>query len=224
MQYVHAMGNGPGGLQEYQDLFDKYPRLQGGFVWEWIEHGIRQHTLDGEGYFAYGGDFGEKVHDGNFVIDGLVSADLEPRPGLLDFKKVVEQLSLIIDRRWQMLSVRNKYDFLDTSHLSFIWKVEGPDGCAAQGTLEVPVTAAGEESVVVLPAELSALLGDQRVVSISAVLATDELWAPSGHQIAWGQQGQVAAPLPEVIGDGQAEVQGRKVHFGPAVFSLDTGS
>lgn len=222
-EYVHAMGNGPGGLQEYQDLFDKYPRLQGGFVWEWIEHGIRQHTLDGEAYFAYGGDFGEKVHDGNFVIDGLVSADLEPRPGLLDFKKVVEPLSLIIDRRWQMLSVRNKYDFLDTSHLSFIWKVEGPDGCAAQGTLEVPVTAAGEESVVVLPAELSALLGDQRVVSISAVLATDELWAPSGHQIAWGQQGQVAAPLPEVIGDGQAEVHGRKVHFGPAVFSLDTG-
>lgn len=68
-EYAHAMGNGPGGLQEYQDLFDNYPRLQGGFVWEWIEHGIRQHTLDGEAYFAYGGDFGEKVHDGNFVID-----------------------------------------------------------------------------------------------------------------------------------------------------------
>lgn len=222
-EYVHAMGNGPGGLQEYQELFDKYPRLQGGFVWEWIEHGIRQHTMDGEAYFAYGGDFGEKVHDGNFVIDGLVSADLEPRPGLLDFKKVVEPLSLVIDANWQRLNIHNKYNFLDTSHLAFTWSVAGPEGRVACGTLEVPLTAAGEESGVVLPAELAAHRGEQRVVSISAVLAADEPWAQAGHQIAWGQQGQVAAPLPEVSGDGQVEVAGRNVRFGPAVFSLDTG-
>lgn len=222
-EYVHAMGNGPGGLAEYQDLFDKYPRLQGGFVWEWIEHGIRQHTLDGEAYFGYGGDFGEKVHDGNFVIDGLVSADLEPRPGLLDFKKVVEPLSLDIEPNWQSLTVHNKYDFLDTTHVTFTWSVEGPEGRLADGTLEVPVTTAGAESGVVLPAEVSAHRGEQRVLLISAVLAADEPWAPAGHQIAWGQQGQVSAPLPEVIGDGAAEVQGRNLCFGPAVFSLDTG-
>lgn len=222
-EYVHAMGNGPGGLAEYQDLFDQYPRLQGGFVWEWMEHGIRQHTLDGEAYFGYGGDFGEKVHDGNFVIDGLVSADLEPRPGLLDFKKVVEPLALTIDQQWQSLSVRNKYDFLDTAHLAFTWSVEGPAGREAQGTLEVPVTAAGAQSDVVLPAELSAQCGEQRVLLISAVLAADEPWAPAGHQIAWAQQGQAAAPIPEVIGAAEAVLEGRNVYFGPAIFSLDTG-
>ncbi|MEI2400859.1 glycoside hydrolase family 2 TIM barrel-domain containing protein, partial [Paenibacillus phytohabitans] len=71
-EFGHAMGNGPGGIKEYFDLFYKYDRLQGGFVWEWLDHGIRQYTDDGEEYFAYGGDFGETPHDGNFVIDGLV--------------------------------------------------------------------------------------------------------------------------------------------------------
>ena len=125
-EYVHAMGNGPGGMQEYQDLFETYPRLQGGFVWEWIEHGIRQHAPDGEAFFAYGGDFGEKVHDGNFVIDGMVSADLEPRPGLLDYKKVVEPVDLSISADWREVAVHNKFDFLDTAHLAWIWRGRRP--------------------------------------------------------------------------------------------------
>jgi beta-galactosidase/evolved beta-galactosidase subunit alpha len=71
-EYAHAMGNGPGGLKEYWETFYAYDRLQGGFVWEWVDHGLRQHSPKGKEYFAYGGDFGETPHDGNFVIDGLV--------------------------------------------------------------------------------------------------------------------------------------------------------
>ena len=74
-EYAHAMGNGPGGLSDYQELFEAHPRLAGGFVWEWIDHGIARTAEDGTPYFAYGGDFGEEVHDGNFVIDGLVFPD-----------------------------------------------------------------------------------------------------------------------------------------------------
>ena len=93
-EYVHAMGNGPGGMSEYQELFHRYPRLMGGFVWEWLEHGITRTGPDGQEHFVYGGDFGEEVHDGNFVTDGLVDANRVPRPGLLDFKKVIEPLSI----------------------------------------------------------------------------------------------------------------------------------
>ena len=75
------MGNGPGGLADYAELFDRHPRLHGGFIWEWIDHGITQLTPAGERYFGYGGDFGERVHDGNFVIDGLVFPDRTPSPG-----------------------------------------------------------------------------------------------------------------------------------------------
>jgi beta-galactosidase len=88
-EYAHAMGNGPGGLLEYRELFEKYPRCQGGFVWEWIDYGLR--TRDGHGeFFGYGGDFGEPVHDGNFVADGLVFPDRTPSPGLIEFAKVFE--------------------------------------------------------------------------------------------------------------------------------------
>lgn len=222
-EYVHAMGNGPGGLREYQELFEKYPRLQGGFVWEWIEHGLRQHTVDGEAYFAYGGDFGEKVHDGNFVIDGLVSADLEPRPGLLDYKKVIEPVAMGIDQDWAALEVHNKYDFLSTGFLAFTWRIDGPDGRLGEGTLEVPVTAAGARSAVVLPGEIAAAKGEARVLSISAVLAADQPWAPAGHEVAWAQQGDPAASVPVVVNSGTVLPEGQLVRFGPAAFALATG-
>ncbi|MBP2411820.1 beta-galactosidase [Arthrobacter stackebrandtii] len=222
-EYVHAMGNGPGGLREYQGLFEKYPRLQGGFVWEWIEHGIRQHTLDGEAYFAYGGDFGEKVHDGNFVIDGLVSADLEPRPGLLDFKKAVEPVAIAISADWATAGIHNKHDFLGTSHLAFTWRIDTPEGRHSEGTLEVPATAAGDVAAVVLPEEIRENLGGQRVLSVSAVLAADQPWAPAGHEVAWGQQGSPAAPVPAVGATGRVEARGGEVRLGPAEFDVATG-
>ena len=222
-EYVHAMGNGPGGLQEYQDLFDTYPRLQGGFVWEWIEHGIRQHTPDGEAYFAYGGDFGEAVHDGNFVIDGMISADLQPRPGLLDYKKVVEPLAMVVSADWHELAIHNKYDFLDTAHLAYSWVVAGPDGTVAAGTLEVPVTAAGAKTVVELPQEIAQEWAPERVLTISAALAHQTPWAPAGHEIAWTQQGQPHAPQVQVQGTAEAVVANGSLRFGPAVFSLASG-
>nr|BFF24778.1 hypothetical protein GCM10025732_27430 [Glycomyces mayteni] len=79
-EYAHAMGNGPGGMSEYQRLFEQHERCQGGFIWEWIDHGVRMRAEDGREWFAYGGDFGEPLHDGNFVVDGLVFPDREPSP------------------------------------------------------------------------------------------------------------------------------------------------
>ena len=85
------MGNGPGGLLDYREVFEKYPRCQGGFIWEWIDHGLRT-TIDGREVYAYGGDFGETIHDGNFVCDGLLFPDRTPSPGMLEYVKVIEPL------------------------------------------------------------------------------------------------------------------------------------
>ncbi|MGO4382801.1 glycoside hydrolase family 2 TIM barrel-domain containing protein [Specibacter sp. RAF43] len=222
-EYAHAMGNGPGGLQEYQDLFEQYPRLQGGFVWEWIEHGIRRHTPAGEAYFAYGGDFGEKVHDGNFVIDGLVSADLEPRPGLLDFKKVIAPIALSVDPDWTVLEVHNKHTFIDLAGFAFTWAVHGPDGEVAAGALEVPATAAGARSAVELPGEATAERGPERVLTVTAALAHEQPWAPAGHEVAWAQQGSAAGAVPVVTGGSRPVTQGRRIILGPAEFSKVTG-
>lgn len=222
-EYVHAMGNGPGGMQEYQDLFETYPRLQGGFVWEWMEHGIRQRTPDGEAYFAYGGDFQEQVHDGNFVIDGMVSADLEPRPALLDYKKVIEPVSLSINDAWTAVEIHNKHDFIDVSHLAFTWRVEGPHGEMAAGVLDVPTTTAGARTGVELPAEATAEQGAERVLTVTAALAHSQPWAPAGHELAWGQHGSIAVAHTPVATTAKPVLRENSVVFGPAVFSLATG-
>ncbi len=131
-EYGHAMGNGPGGLSEYQALFDRHPRLHGGFIWEWIDHGISQTSPAGERYFAYGGDFGERVHDGNFVIDGLVFPDRAPSPGLLEAKAVFAPVWIAIDPVAQTISVENRHHTIGTEAYRLCWTVESihvaPDG------------------------------------------------------------------------------------------------
>lgn len=128
-EYVHAMGNGPGEAADYQRLFETYPRLQGGFVWEWLDHGIRQ-VRDGVDYYAYGGDFGEPDHDHNFVIDGLVFPDRTPSPGLKEYAAVIAPVRIAVG---DAVSIENLYRYLDLGHLWFTW--ETTDGATrARGT------------------------------------------------------------------------------------------
>ncbi|WP_375388195.1 glycoside hydrolase family 2 TIM barrel-domain containing protein [uncultured Amnibacterium sp.] len=209
-EYVHAMGNGPGGMSEYEASFRSYPRTQGGFVWEWLEHGIRRTTDDGREFFAYGGDFGEEIHDGNFVADGLVDADRRPRPGLLDYKKVVEPVWMTVDG--ERLTVVNGYDFTGLDHLALLW-TRG----SASGALDLPAVAPGSSAEVRLPAEA---LGDG-VLTVRAVLAADTEWAQAGHEVAWVQGGALAAPAP--AGDRAPEAEGEVLRLGPAAFDAATG-
>lgn len=89
-EYIHAMGNGPGGAEEYEQLIDSYDNFMGGFVWEWCDHAVYMgRTNEGKAKFYYGGDFGEFPHDGNFCMDGLVYPDRTPHTGLLEFKNVI---------------------------------------------------------------------------------------------------------------------------------------
>ncbi len=89
VEYAHAMGNGPGGLSDYQQVFDRYPAIQGHFVWEWIDQGLRGPEPARAGDFLYGGDFGDEPNGSNFCIDGLVLPDLTPMPGLVEYAQVL---------------------------------------------------------------------------------------------------------------------------------------
>ena len=120
-EYAHAMGNGPGGLREYQDAFNKYRRLQGGFIWEWANHGLIKRLEDGTAFYAYGGDFGDTPNDGNFVMDGVCTSDHKPGPGLVELKKVFEPVD--ISKEGDELVLTNRYDFLALDHLRAEWKV-----------------------------------------------------------------------------------------------------
>jgi beta-galactosidase len=201
-EYAHAMGNGPGGLHEYQQLFERHDRLHGGFVWEWIDHGIRSRTADGREFHAYGGDFGEELHDGNFICDGLVFPDRTPSPGLLEYKKVIEPVRITEAGRGTF-TIANRHDFADLSGLTLRWTYEIDGIEHATGELPCPQLAAGESETVALPAAgvpgagggagtESAAVGEAWW-TVSAVLAEDTAWAGAGHEVAWGQWPAVEA-------------------------------
>ena len=143
-EYAHAMGNGPGSLKEYWEAIRNSPRLIGGCVWEWADHGIRQFTDDGVEWFAYGGDFGEYPHDGKFCIDGLTSPDREPHPSLIELKKVYEPIALdLADAASGTVRVTNRRFFSSLDDLALRWEITVRGQIRASGDLAVAGLAPG---------------------------------------------------------------------------------
>ncbi|MBC7238958.1 MAG: beta-galactosidase subunit alpha, partial [Chloroflexi bacterium] len=89
-EYSHAMGNSNGSLSDYWAAIESYDRLQGGFIWDWVDQGLRRKTEDGREWMAYGGDFGDVPNDGNFCCNGLVGPDRDVHPGLIEYKKLIQ--------------------------------------------------------------------------------------------------------------------------------------
>ncbi|MFD9326278.1 glycoside hydrolase family 2 TIM barrel-domain containing protein [Streptomyces sp. NPDC060065] len=195
-EYAHAMGNGPGAFDQYEALVHEYPRLHGGFVWEWRDHGLLATAPDGTPYYAYGGDFGEVVHDGNFVMDGMLLSDDVPTPSLHEFKAVVQPLRFAFDG--EKAAITNLRHSADTSDLRFLWRVEHDGVSVDSGELDVPVVAAGESGWVTLP-RVTVSPDAETWLTIDAVLATGTAWAAQGHVVATAQHDHsVRRPVPRV--------------------------
>ncbi|KAF5254821.1 hypothetical protein FANTH_441 [Fusarium anthophilum] len=199
-EYGHAMENGPGGLTNYIELYRTEPLLQGGFIWEWCNHGLLKR--DGNLlYYAYGGDFGDKPNDADFVLDGLVFSDNSPSPGLLEYKKAIEPVSVRLEKH--KIIFKNHYDFADLSHLVASWHLVGETGDTTPAPLELPNTLPGEESAVDLPS-LSSDFRGETWLSIHIFLKNETVWAPQGHEVAWAQillSKPQASGLAPVIGN-----------------------
>ncbi len=189
-EYAHAMGNGPGGLKEYWETIYESDCLMGGFVWEWVDHGIRRLTGDGREYFAYGGDFGDEPNDGNFVCDGLVFPDRRPSPGLIEYKKIIEPVKVeASDVAAGKFVVTNRYDFMGLDHLLLCWSVTANGQLIQSGSLPAPRIPARKSRTITIPYDLPALAasGTEYHVTLSFLLAQDRGWAMRGHEVAWAQ-------------------------------------
>ncbi|MFJ2017975.1 glycoside hydrolase family 2 TIM barrel-domain containing protein [Streptomyces nodosus] len=226
-EYGHAMGNGPGGLADYQRLFETHDRVQGGFVWEWIDHGVKDERHG----FAYGGDFGEELHDGNFVCDGLLFPDRTPSPGLVEYKKVIEPVRFEARPPAPAeygagpgtVRIRNAHDFLDLTALAFEWSYQVDGETVASGGLPVPRAAPGESVEVKLPEPPDTRDGETQW-TVRALLASDTAWAPKGHPVAWAQF-PVSARPPLRVARGAAPARGDgRITLGPGSFDARTGA
>lgn len=235
-EYAHAMGNGPGGIADYEDLFDEFPRLQGGFVWEWLDHGIRRVVGPGEAqagqeFFAYGGDFGEPLHDGNFITDGLVFPDRVPSPGLVETAAVFAPVRIRPGTGPDTVRITNRYGVSGLDGLRFVVSVSDETAEIVAAELEVGTVAPGETVEVALPALGAAAVAatGEAVLLVRAVLRADTTWATTGHVVAAGQ-----LPLPDgatgaAAASGQSApaarvaTRGRQLRLGDAVFDAVDG-
>ena len=182
-EYIHAMGNGPGAIKEYIDLFYKYPCLQGGWAWEWANHGLVTKNPEGEEYFAYGGDFGEYPHDGNFVMDGLVDSQHRPGPGLIEYQKAIEPVQLV-EGSLEKATIINRHDFSGLDYLKCSYRVVG-DGFSIQGTeVSIPEVLPGETATLSIPK--IPLGGNEGEAFLELIFSLKEAtpWADVGHEIA----------------------------------------
>lgn len=188
-EYGHAMGNGPGGLKEYQEVFYKYPRIQGGFIWEWIDHGVQGKSENDEVYYRYGGDFGEIPNDGNFVIDGLIFPNQEPSPALYEYKKVIQPVEIIFDLPKKQIQLKNHYDFLNLSTLKGKFILEEAGEVIGEWPLATIDVAARQSDTLMLPKEILDKLANspsEKVLTLSFYDLNEES-EQLADAIAWEQ-------------------------------------
>lgn len=182
-EYGHAMGNGPGGLKEYVEAFRSERLLQGGFIWEWCNHGLLKKAGNLR-YYAYGGDFDDTPNDADFVLDGLVWSDHTESPGLTEYKKAIEPVTVAL--KGSKLAITNYFAFVDLSHLSCSWHWVTMSGNTEPKELMLPQITAGQTVLVDVPSSIPESSGEAWL-TLSFKLKSNTAWAESGHEIAWSQ-------------------------------------
>ena len=194
-EYSHAMGNSNGSLADYWAAIETTPGLQGGFLWEWKDHGLRQEVPDGRWRFAYGGQFGDEPNDANFVADGLVGPDGTPHPALREVawvhRPVVVELA---DLRRRRVRVRNRQWFTDLAGLQGEWELLVDGEVRQQGVLRRAVVPPQGWVELEVPFDRAlAAAGADAHLTIRWRTRHDAWFAPAGHEVAWDQ---LALPGP----------------------------
>jgi beta-galactosidase len=189
IEYAHSMGNSDGNLPEYWAEIESHNQLHGGFIWDWVDQGIRKRGANGKEFWAYGGDFGDFPNDDNFCTNGLVFPDRTPHPTILEVKKVYQFVKVEpVDLAAGRVRVRNKYLFRDLSFLRGTWALEEDGAVIERGVLPRLVTAPGAAEELTLGLRRPRPKpGAEYFLKVAFVLAAEEPWAPKGHVVAWDQ-------------------------------------
>ncbi|HUX58813.1 MAG TPA: glycoside hydrolase family 2 TIM barrel-domain containing protein [Bacteroidales bacterium] len=236
VEYAHAMGNSTGNLQDYWDVIEKYPKLQGGFIWDWVDQGLVKTTDSGEKYWAYGGDYGEAgiPSDGNFCLNGLVWPDRTPHPGLAEVNKVYQYIGFeAIDLKEGLVRITNKYDFTNLSEFNFEWEVVS-DGIVLQsGNIPIPDIKPKKELAVMIPVDkIDPAPGAEYFLNIWVSRSDEWNYVPGDHVYASSQfklpvEGKILLAKRDGLAVLQTNTVGKKLEVSGTdlrlVFDLEKG-
>ncbi len=202
-EYAHSMGNSTGNLQDYWDVIEKYPALQGGYIWDWVDQGLAKYTKDSVKYWAYGGDFGPKdiPSDGNFCINGIVNPDRSPHPALHEVKKVYQYMKITpVNVKEGKFNLTNEYDFTNLDNYELKWELKGNGEKVLEGTLGKIDLAPHKTTEITVPYNDFEFKGDvEYFVNFSLVTSKDEPFKPKGFEVAKEQFFVVKPPTFQTL-------------------------
>lgn len=188
-EYAHAMGNSLGSFDKYWQAFREFPRLQGGFIWDWVDQGISKWDEQGQHYWAYGGDFGDEQNDRQFCINGLVFPDRTPHPGLEEVKHAQQffQFKVLAESESSMtVEVQSELLFRSTDNELLRWSILEDGKVVATGEQVVSIAPQGKCSITI---DTTFARQDGKAYHLNLDMVTVEAcaWADAGHAMATAQ-------------------------------------
>jgi beta-galactosidase len=203
-EYAHAMGNSTGNFQEYFDIIATSPHMQGGFIWDWVDQGLKATDDSGRDYWAYGGDIGgyQYTHDQNFCANGLITPDRKPHPGLYEVKKVYqdilftrhsdesqnplnkEEIAGQARNDGMVITIENRFHYTDLKNYDFQWELLKNGGKITGGNLDVSQTPLTKKDISIALPTITKEAGAEYFLNIFAYTKTATEMIPAGHEIA----------------------------------------
>lgn len=183
-EYSHSMGNSNGSIAEYVQAFHDNPALGGGFVWDWRDQGLAEHDDAGRFYWAYGGHFGEEIHDGRYCLNGLMGPDLQPHPAMFEYAWAIQPIGAEY-LGGRTIRIHNRRSFTATDDLELHWFLRVDGDVVQSGVLDI-VVGPGQSRRVTVPAQLPR--GRSRLhLDVEWVQRSRRPWAPKGAVVAHDQ-------------------------------------
>ena len=203
VEYAHAMNNGLGNLQDYWDIIESYPKLQGGFIWEWADQTLKINTPDGKSYWGYGGDVSPVTtpSEGVSCISGIVASDRTLRPGVYEVKKVYQNIKFkAVDLAKGDIRIINANFFTNLSDYQLDWEVKGNGKSVAKGIIDLKKGLnPGASTIVKIPVnQIQAEAGVEYFLEINAKIKKDENLMKAGHIVA-NEQFKLLMNIPALI-------------------------
>lgn len=194
-EYAHAMGNSLGGYAHYWQAFRDHPRLQGGFVWDWVDQGLDKLTDDGRHFWAYGGDFGDTPNDRQFCCNGLLFPDRTPHPALFEAKRAQQPFVLTLQHRQPLtVEIRSEYLFRETDNETLQWRLCEDGVVVSQGECPLTLEPQGSVTLTLLERLPAFAPGALAWLDLAIVQPAATPWSVAGHEVA-RQQCMLPAPL-----------------------------